>query len=473
MLGTAGAVLMLFAPAAFSAGLPVSERHVMSVGHTDVVNVSSTAEGTFEIDIKDDSGPSVVYRDPGDVLLHARPESQTAAPGVPPYDFLGPVGTPVWVLPQVQDPSLLWPGWESVAVSAQLFPETTLTWRMIEFSGPGEASLFTTDSFGNPTVMFDSADPMPQTAQILNRSHTHANWAFEAQGLYRMVIEIEGLRNDGATVTSDRVEYRWFVGDLADLPPDEPPTTLAVDGAAGRYVVGDAVSLTARQDPQTGLTDVRWTVRCPTDAAARPAGAGVTLAFTAALEHNGCAYRATLHDAQGDAVAESAPVTLAVESPAPPGDDTPPAPEPQPRPQPQPPAPAEPAPAAPRVTSTPRAAAPVLRLAGTAKRTPAVRRAGAFSVGCTLTARGRCAVRATITSAAARRLGVPVRRGVSTVTIATGSRTFEAAGRGQVRVTLTAQGRRVLARAGRTPVRVTFTGTTAGKTRRAALVLRG
>ena len=86
------AVLTLVPSSALGAGLPNQARHAMSVGHADVVHVSSDA-GRLLVDVKDDADHgNPVRRKPGDVLIHVKPEAQIELPDTteyPEYAFLG------------------------------------------------------------------------------------------------------------------------------------------------------------------------------------------------------------------------------------------------------------------------------------------------------------------------------------------------------------------------------------------------
>jgi surface-anchored protein len=456
-LALALAVLLVAgaAPAA-AAELPPSQRHVMGLGHADVINVRSDA-GTLLANVKDDAGEDVVYRDPGEVLLHAKPESQLTVPDLPEYAFLGDPGDLVWILPEVEDPNLLWPGWETKGVAAADFPDATLTWRLLDLRGPGEVSVFATDPLGTPIKFLDSAAGLPQDTQITNRTHAHANWAFEAEGLYVMTVEVIGRRADGATVSTGPIDYHWFVGDLAHLPADVPATTLTVDGLQPSYVAGAPVMLSAVQTPDSGQTDVRWAVRCPDAGSWSPAGRGAQLQFAAALDQDGCAYRAALRTVHGTLHATSAPVTLRVRpaEPAPPGTDSPPSGGAG-----DPPAPAVARPLQARVSAA-RASRTLTR----------VRRAGAIRLRCGLDGAGTCRIRASIDAQTARRLGLGRKR----VTIGRGSASITRADVATVRVQLTRRGRLALRRAGRRlHVRLAVTATGADRppgTTRASITL--
>jgi surface-anchored protein len=447
-------VLVAGAAPAVAAELPPGQRHVMGLGHADVINVRSEA-GALLVNVKDDSAEEVVYRDAGEVLLHAKPASQETVPDVPQYAFLGDPGDPVWILPEVENENLLWPGWEAEEVAAAEFPDATLTLRLLDVRGPGEVSVFVSDPLGTPIVFLDSADGLPQDTLITNREHAHANWAFEAEGLYVMTVEVIGRRADGATVSTGPIDYHWFVGDLAALPADVPATTLTVDGLQPSYVAGAQVTLSAVQSPDTGRTDVRWAVRCPDASGWSAAGAGAQLQFVAALEQDGCAYRAALRTEHGTLHATSAPVTLRVraaeESPRP---DLPPAGDTGDLP--------------PAVVQPLRARVSAARGSRALSR---VRRAGAIRLRCRLDGAGTCRVRASIDARTARRL----RLGRKPVTIGRGSASTARAGVATVRVPLTRRGRLAVRRAGRRlHVRLAVTATGADRppaTTRAAVTL--
>ena len=425
------------APAS-AADLPLSERHVMSVGHADVINVRPE-DGRLLVDVTDDSGDEPVQRRPGDVLLHAKPESQLTVPDDPAYAFLGAPDDPVWIMPEVQDNGLLWPGWNTMAVSATEFPDAMLTMRLLDLRGPDELSVFTSGPMGEPNIIFDTGHPLPQAAPIFNRSHTHVNWAFEAEGVYRMTVEVLGVRADGQTVSTGPITYTWFVGDLANLPAD---VTLSVTGMEPAYQAGATVALAASQEPDTGFTDLRWSSRCGDAAAWTPAGGAPALTFAAEPGLDGCTYRVALHAPDGTEHAVSEPVALHVVPRAPDGSPPPPA----------------------ATGTAPEPVALRARVSGSRLRLGAVRRAGALRLRCRLDGAGTCAARASIAAAAARRLGLRVPSGAEQLTIGSGSATLRAAGGADLRVVLNRRGRTAMRRGDRR-LRVRLAVTTTGRGR--------
>jgi surface-anchored protein len=289
---------------------PLPDRTVLSVGHTDALDVH-LVDGQLDLMVKDDTGGAPVERAVDDVLFHAKPESEMVLPALPPaWNFLGSAGESVWILPQTADPNLLWPGWETMAVPGGAVVGNELSFELSGVRGPGNFHLYLVDAFSNPTVLYDSTQAMPQTMTVPTGVHAHANWAFGAEGLYELTFEVHAEATGGGDLSTGAARYLFFVGDLADLPA----TALSVTGAEGEYEPGDEVVLTAVQDPETDLDHFHWFTRCTPegDFEVVPGAGGGTYSFTATTELEGCEYVAELYTDDHISVAESAPVTLHV-----------------------------------------------------------------------------------------------------------------------------------------------------------------
>lgn len=71
-------------------------------------------------------------------------------------------------------------------------------------------SVYTT-SLGNPTVLFNSANGLPDTISMAAGAHVHANWAFNTATTYTVTFRVSGtLLSTGATV-SDQKSYTFTV----------------------------------------------------------------------------------------------------------------------------------------------------------------------------------------------------------------------------------------------------------------------
>ena len=201
---------------------------VLERGHVDLVEV--TVDGTaLRVSVKDDTQPTgAVFRSPSDVQLRVPDSAQIEVPAGP-FGFLGPAGSTVHLLPQVEDPSLVWPGWNTERISAGQVVGDAVTMSLIRVDGPGKLALFTTDQFGVPTVLFNSAGGS-NSLRIPIRTHAHSNWSFSAPGVYRVTFEVSATLAGGAS-TATTATYAFLVGaDAQPLPPGSIPPPQA--GAA-------------------------------------------------------------------------------------------------------------------------------------------------------------------------------------------------------------------------------------------------
>lgn len=198
LVAAAAAVALAAAPAGAGGGTrPV----VISQGHVDVLDVAYD-QGELEMSVHDESGE----HDPDDVLLVALPEARTTVPDDPAYGFLGEAGDPVWILPEVPDPNLLFPGLSAEGIETGVFAGDSLRLRLVRAAGPGEVAVFRSDPFGVPQVVFDSGDGLPDRVDLPVATHVHQSWAFEQPGTYRLTFAASGrLAADGTRVGSDLV----------------------------------------------------------------------------------------------------------------------------------------------------------------------------------------------------------------------------------------------------------------------------
>lgn len=203
----AGATAVLAWAAPAQAGAPV----VLSEGHVDVVDVAYEG-GALEISVHDETVEPGVERDPDDVLFVANPRSAATVPDDPRYAFLGSPGSTVYVLPEVQNESLLFPGLSTEELQSGLFTGDTVQVRFRQVVGPDGVSLFTTDPAGNPHVLVDSEDGLPDKVTLTVGTHLHENWAFEKAGWYAVKVDATAtLAATGARVTSDPAWLKFKV----------------------------------------------------------------------------------------------------------------------------------------------------------------------------------------------------------------------------------------------------------------------
>ncbi|MET7398922.1 choice-of-anchor M domain-containing protein [Dactylosporangium sp. NPDC005572] len=294
-----------------------AEPVVLSKGHTDAVDVHYEG-GALTLKVHDDTVEPSRSLDPADVTFQALPASATQVPDHPLYAFLGAPGTTVWMLPQIQDEKLLWPGWNTTTLTTGVFDGDKVKISLVDVEGPGSVWVFTVGALGDPTVKFGSPDGLPDVLDVPVRTHAHANWVFSAQGTYTLKFQAEATLKNGTVLNTGPIDYKFVVGPLTGPDPD-PATQLAITGLAPSYLPGAQVALTATQNPVTDLDDYHWFSKCPgaTEFAVIPGEGGGTYTFTATEQLDGCQYLVKLYDESDAVVAQSAPVALQV------GDDQP------------------------------------------------------------------------------------------------------------------------------------------------------
>ena len=179
---------------------------VLSSGHVDIVDIAYE-DGALDIGVHDET----VERQVDDVVLLVRNAARTTVPDHPAFGFLGAAGKPVWILPEIQDERLLWPGIATEEIEAGVFAGDTVSLAVQKVIGPGHLALFTEDAVGNPNVLIDSADGLPDALPLQAGSHKHASWAFSKAGVYLIKVRATGTRTDGTTVTSAPAVYKVVV----------------------------------------------------------------------------------------------------------------------------------------------------------------------------------------------------------------------------------------------------------------------
>ncbi|HEX6339893.1 TIGR03773 family transporter-associated surface protein [Umezawaea sp.] len=221
----AAAVLLLLPPAAHAQPAPV----VIADGHVDLG--PRLVDGKWTVEIRDDTGDGPVWRNPSDVVLQVADAAKTTVPDDPAYKFLGTPGGEVWVLPQVQDPDVVWPGWNTQDPSIADVVGREVDWRLLGVEGPGRFELFLTGNFGTPETIFSSERPYPQETGVEAGTHVHGNWVFTAPGAYSLDVEMATADGRG-----DRATLKVHVGpgDPATAFPTAEPSTSPSGPAAAQ-----------------------------------------------------------------------------------------------------------------------------------------------------------------------------------------------------------------------------------------------
>ncbi|MEU4095847.1 TIGR03773 family transporter-associated surface protein [Streptomyces sp. NPDC026673] len=197
-------------------------RTVIGDGHIDMG--PRFDHGRWTVQIRDDTGKPAVWRDTDDVVLQVKDLAKVEVPQDKAFAFLGKPGSHVWLLPQVQQDGVLWPGWNSQEPKVAATVEREVTWQLTDVNGPGDFILFLNGSFGTPGVIFDGRKRLPQETGIEVNSHVHGNWAFTRPGTYLIQVRMSAKTKDGGSHTDTRT-LRFSVG------PQDPRKAFAAKTA--------------------------------------------------------------------------------------------------------------------------------------------------------------------------------------------------------------------------------------------------
>ena len=149
---------------AVSTAAPAGERRVIAEGHVDMG--PRIVNGTWRIQLRDDSTPPPTWRELDDIILNGNDQAKITVPAGDTFRFLGAPGDPIWILPQVQKAGIVWPGWNSQDPSVIDAINPPITWTVRSVEGPGKFTLFLNDAFGVPTTIFSGNQAYPQTTTI-------------------------------------------------------------------------------------------------------------------------------------------------------------------------------------------------------------------------------------------------------------------------------------------------------------------
>ena len=226
-----------------------NEASEISVGHVDLG--PRLIDGQWRAGLRHDAETGAVWRDPNQTVLRVNDAAIMTAPDSADYPFLADVaGKPVYVVPQTQNPGVVWLGWNTQDPAVTATIDRGLTMRVGPVSGPGRAWLFLqSGTFGKPLLLADSG-AAPGDVWIDSGTHVHANWAFSAPGTYTATVTFLGTTTAGEAVSASTT-LRFAVGDAASASEAlamAAPAAASADGASASSS-GAAPAASGSADP--------------------------------------------------------------------------------------------------------------------------------------------------------------------------------------------------------------------------------
>ena len=189
----------------------LSERRlVLDRGHIDLFYMTLDDSGLPVLKVMEDVTGSGVQHEaeelrlivPSSALTHSLPQDIVA-------------GGSGYFLPQTQDPTLPWPGWDVLSLAPAGFERVEFD---VSYTHPdgGRISLWTENFLSGRSSRLRSGgfelDPHGSTIAQDYLSHTHANWVFSQAGSYELSVQARAYRNDGSFETTRSATYLIEVG---------------------------------------------------------------------------------------------------------------------------------------------------------------------------------------------------------------------------------------------------------------------
>ena len=227
-----------------------NEASEISVGHVDLG--PRLIDGQWKAGLRHDAESGAVWRDPNQTVLRVNDAAIMTAPDSDDYPFLADVaGKPVYVVPQTQNPGVVWLGWNTQDPAVTATIDRGLTMRVGPVSGPGRAWLFLqSGTFGKPLLLADSG-AAPGDVWIDSGTHVHANWAFSAPGTYTATVTFLGTTTAGEAVSASTT-LRFAVGDAASA---SEALAMAAPAAADAASAGASASSSGAAPAASGAAD--------------------------------------------------------------------------------------------------------------------------------------------------------------------------------------------------------------------------
>lgn len=227
----------------------VHGERVLTAGHVDMG--PRFVDGSWAFLIHDDAEKAdataqSVWRYPAETVFHVLDAAILPVPEDPAYAFVGAsAGSEVYVVPQTQNPEVVWVGWNTQDPEVMQSIDRGVTLTLSGVQGPGVmTSYLQSGTFGEPQLLWDSRVSEPQPVWVDVNTHTHANWVFTEAGVYLVELEASADLIDGSTVTDTQL-IRFAVGTGTDPAEalaaswegegeqdDESPAEEEIDAAA-------------------------------------------------------------------------------------------------------------------------------------------------------------------------------------------------------------------------------------------------
>lgn len=196
-----------------------ADKVVLDRGHVDI---AVTREGDeFLTRLKDETAlvdKKAVERPLDDVVLAVHDNALRSRPAAlkgKDFDYLGK--EKFFLLPQTQEQSIIWPGYNTQALNYKDYKDgkVTLNIKPVEMPEGAQVGLFTAEGLGKVfTPLINSAEG-DYSIETTFASHTHTNWAFTKPGTYKLEVTYSATTTEGKGISSAPQTLTVAAGDAA------------------------------------------------------------------------------------------------------------------------------------------------------------------------------------------------------------------------------------------------------------------
>ncbi len=151
-----------------------TDRAELGTGHVDL-GPRYDEDGAWSLMVHDDTATAgSVWRDLDRTVLRVHDAAVQQVPDDPAYSFLGAApGQEVYVVPQTQDPEVVWIGWNTQDPQVMETVDRGVTLSLVGAEGPGELVVYLQDGgFGEPGRAL-GLDRRRGAAAVGRRQHPH------------------------------------------------------------------------------------------------------------------------------------------------------------------------------------------------------------------------------------------------------------------------------------------------------------
>ncbi len=206
----------------------------LNLAHVDIrISDDPTATNRISLKIRDaDTGTRYGLHE---AVLEVGESARNEIP--PGFEVFGAVGSPLWILPQSQDPQLLYLGFSAEGLPTGVFNRDFVV-QLVQVDGPGDFFAWQFDLSGELAMAMNSRDGINPDDQLVipSGSHQHFNLGFTSDGLFEVVFRVTyRLAGSDASIESPDQRVRFGVIPYQLPAPGEPATLALPRWSDGRF----------------------------------------------------------------------------------------------------------------------------------------------------------------------------------------------------------------------------------------------